>query len=158
MAGYRLDAEKLGLDPDPQRPPVRKDSTEFTTTKSRVMLFCLGVIALLARLVVLKSTQARPERPAPASALLELRVEGIAGQLVLKWNKESDAVRNAQQATLSITDGDHTEDVALDLATLRGGSAVYAPLTADVTFRLTVVSRQGESRSATVRILGDPRR
>jgi hypothetical protein len=51
-----------------------------------------------------------------------------------------------------ITDGDHTEDVPLDLGQLRGGSVVYEPITGEVIFRLEVVSiRQGKNSSETVR-------
>jgi hypothetical protein len=80
-------------------------------------------------------------------------VERNADLFVLTWNKESDAVRNAQRATLTITEGDHTEDVDLDLGTLRGGSAVYTPLATNVAFRLTVVSQTGETMSESVRIV-----
>ena len=157
MAGHELDAEKLGLERDPQRPPVRKDRTEFTTAKSRVVLLCLGAIALVAGLVVSKLNRLGPQRPAPASAGLELKVERNADQLVLTWNRDSDAVRNAQRANLTITDGDQTEDVDLDLGTLRGGSAVYTPRTGDVAFRLEVVPQKGETTSGTVRIPEAPR-
>jgi hypothetical protein len=116
------------------------------------VLLGVGAIAMLAGLVVSKLAREEPQRPAPASAGLELKVEHNADQLVLMWNKNSDAVRNAQRANLSITDGDHTEDVALDLGILRGGSAVYAPRTAGVAFRLEVVSQGGETTFGTARI------
>jgi len=79
------------------------------------------------------------------------QAERSDGRLVLKWNREADVVRDAQQATLTIADGDHTEEVPVDLGQLRGGSVVYVPITSDVSFRLEVVSRQGESRSESVR-------
>ncbi|MGO9096029.1 MAG: hypothetical protein ACLQGV_12470 [Bryobacteraceae bacterium] len=118
----------------------------------------MGAITLLAGLVVSKLAREEPQRPAAAGAALELKVERDAGQLVLTWNKESDVVRNAQRANLTIADGDHIEDVALDLAILRTGSAVYTPRTAGVAFRLEVVSQQGESTFGTVRIPEAPRR
>ncbi|MGC9971409.1 MAG: M56 family metallopeptidase [Bryobacteraceae bacterium] len=83
---------------------------------------------------------------------LGLKIEQSDGQLLLKWNDEGDLLRDAQRATLTIIDGDHTEDVPLDLATLRSGSIVYAPLTADVQFRLEVVSREGKSASASAQV------
>jgi hypothetical protein len=118
----------------------------------------VGAIAVLTGLVVSKLAREEPQRSAAAGAALELKVERNADQLVLTWNKEADAVRNAQRATLTITDGDHTEDEALDLGILRGGSAVYAPITADVTFRLEVVSQKGETMFGTARIPEAPRR
>ncbi len=152
MAGHELDAEKLGLERDPQRPPVSRQRLESRFNVARVVLLGVGAIAMLAGLVVSKLAREEPQRPAPASAGLELKVEHNADQLVLMWNKNSDAVRNAQRANLSITDGDHTEDVALDLGILRGGSAVYAPRTAGVAFRLEVVSQGGETTFGTARI------
>ncbi len=157
MADHKLDAERLGFDPNPQRPPVSRQGAEFRTNVARVVSLCLGAIAMLACLAVWKLDRVEPQPPAAASAALELKVERNADQLVLTWNKESDAVRNAQRATLTIADGDHIEDVVMDLGILRSGSAVYAPRTAGVAFRLEVVSQKGESRSGTVRIPEAPR-
>jgi TonB family protein len=84
---------------------------------------------------------------------LGLKVERSQGMLVLQWNREAEVVRDAQRATLTIVDGDHTEVVTLDLGTLRGGSAVYAPMTGDVFFRLDVLSREGKSVNESVRAL-----
>jgi protein TonB len=86
----------------------------------------------------------------PAS--LGLAVERSEGRLLLKWNDEGDLLRDAQRATLTIVDGDHTEDVPLDQARLRSGSIVYAPTTDDVRFRLEVISREGQSVSASTRV------
>ena len=153
MADYKLDAERLGFDPDPQRPPVPRQRLESRFNVARLVSLCLGLIALVAGFVVSKLGRVEPQPPAPAGAGRELKVEEVAGQLVLKWNKDSDAVRNVQRATLTITDGDHTEDVDLDLATVRSGSVVYTPGTTNVAFRLTVVSQRGEGRSESVRIV-----
>jgi TonB family protein len=84
---------------------------------------------------------------------LGLRVERSQGQLVLKWDHESDLLRDAQQANLTIIDGDHTENVPLDLRQLRAGSVVYAPMTDDVSFRMEVISQEGKRASDSVRVL-----
>jgi hypothetical protein len=157
MAGHELDAEKLGLERDPQRPPVSRQRLESRFNVARFVLFCLGLIALRAGLAVSKLAREEPQHSAAAGAGLQLKVEHKVERnedlFVLTWNKESDAVRNAQRATLTITEGDHTEDVDLDLGTLRGGSAVYTPLATNVAFRLTVVSQKGETTFGTVRIV-----
>ena len=80
----------------------------------------------------------------PDSLPLALTVERSAGQLILKWNRDADVLRDAERATLTVTDGDHTEDVPVDERMLRGGSVVYAPMTGNVQFRLEVVSREGK--------------
>jgi protein TonB len=95
----------------------------------------------------------RPAAPA-VSESLDLRAERNAGQLMVTWNREASAIQRAERATLSITDGDHKEDVDLDLGLLRKGSIIYTPLTNDVSFRLEVADlKGGKSTSEAVRVL-----
>ena len=98
----------------------------------------------------------RSPAPAPAeSNSLELRVERTAGQLLLTWNRETELIKTATKAVLSISDGQQRENVELDLAQLRNGSVIYSPVTSDVNFRLDVTSSKPElSRSELVRVLG----
>ncbi len=100
----------------------------------------------------------RSKAPAPAAAEssgLALRAERSGGQWLLTWNRESDVVKTATKATLSINDGEQRENVDLDLAQLRNGSIVYSPLTGDVSFRLDVTSSDpSKSQSEYVRALG----
>ncbi|MBM3746049.1 MAG: TonB family protein [Acidobacteria bacterium] len=87
------------------------------------------------------------------AAGLALRVERNAGQLLLSWNREATVIRTAQKAVLSISDGDHREDVDLDLGQLRSGSIVYSPITNDVSFRLDVVDAKGKNVNESVRVI-----
>jgi TonB family protein len=99
------------------------------------------------------SRPAAPQAKA-ADASLGLKVERNSGQLLLSWNRDAEIVKTAQRATLSITDGDHTEDVPLDPGQLRGGSIVYAPITNDVSFKLEASDlKKGVSKSESVRVL-----
>jgi len=83
-----------------------------------------------------------------------LRAERNAGQLLLSWNREAALVKTASKAVLSISDGDHREDVQLDLGQLRNGSIVYSPITNDVSFRLEVTdAKLGKSLNESVRAL-----
>jgi len=92
-----------------------------------------------------------------ADTLLDLKVETNAGQLLLSWNRNATIVATATRATLTINDGDHKEDVDLDLATLRNGSIVYSPISNDVSFRLEVVDQKGKSEAGlTRRLAGRP--
>jgi TonB family protein len=77
-----------------------------------------------------------------------------AGELLLTWNRDSDAIRNAGHAVLSISDGPQQENIEMDLAQLRTGSIVYSPATGDVTFKMEV-SGQGSQKitSESVRVL-----
>ncbi|HWB83002.1 MAG TPA: TonB family protein [Bryobacteraceae bacterium] len=98
---------------------------------------------------------ARPGIIAPQdSSPLALRVERTAGELLLTWNRDSDAIRTASKAVLSISDGDQHENVDLDLTQLRNGSVVYSPSSSDVSFRLEVTgSKLGTTTSESVRVL-----
>ncbi len=96
-----------------------------------------------------------PAAPAKtADTLLGLKVETNAGQLLLSWNRAATIVSTATRATLTINDGDHKEDVDLDLATLHNGSIVYSPISNDVSFRLEVADQKtGKSEAGSVRRL-----
>ena len=90
----------------------------------------------------------------PEAGSLLLRAERNAGQLLLSWNREAALVKTASKAVLLISDGDHKEEVELDLGQLRNGSIVYSPITNDVSFRLEVTdAKQGKSLNESVRVL-----
>ena len=85
---------------------------------------------------------------------LSLRVERTGTDILLTWNRDSDAIKTAQHAVLSIFDGDRHENYDMDLGQLRNGSIVYSPITADVSFRMDVM-RPGKAApiSESVRVL-----
>jgi protein TonB len=101
----------------------------------------------------------RPGGPAAglakvAEPSLGLTVDANAGHLLLSWNPNSPLVSAATRATLTIRDGDHQEDVDLDLATLREGSLVYTPISNDASFRLVVADQTtGRTTAESVRRL-----
>jgi protein TonB len=95
-----------------------------------------------------------PVSAAQASAALSLRVERSASELVLSWNRDSDAIKNAARGSLAITDGDQHENVNLDLNQLKNGSIVYSPTGSDVSFQLSIIgSNSDQTSSESVRIL-----
>ncbi|MGD0199369.1 MAG: TonB family protein [Bryobacteraceae bacterium] len=102
-----------------------------------------------------RSTVAPPQQAgSPSDNTLGLKVERNAGQLQLSWNGSAKLIATATRATLSITDGDHREDVDLDLALLRKGSIIYSPISTDVNFRLEVTDlKSRKSVSESVRVL-----
>jgi hypothetical protein len=67
--------------------------------------------------------------------------------LLLTWNRAAKAVRDATTATLTIHDGPESEDVVLDLDTLRRGGVDYYPVFEDVSFGLTLTHTPGGSVS-----------
>jgi len=103
----------------------------------------------------LMRSSGKPTMPAlQDTSGLQLRVERTAGELLLTWNRDSDAIRTATKAMLSIADGDQREDVELDLAQLRNGSIVYSPSGTDISFKMVVTGRgQNKVASESVRVL-----
>ncbi len=90
----------------------------------------------------------------PTDTTLGLKVERNAGQLILSWNRNAPLLATANRAILTITDGDHKEDIDLDLGQLRSGSIVYSPITNDVSFRLEVTDlKNGKTLSESQRFL-----
>jgi protein TonB len=115
-------------------------------------------VALFVVLFVYPGLVRNTAKLAPATAVdtspLQLRVERTAGELLLTWNRDSDAIRNASKAVLSISDGDQHENVEMDLAQLRNGSIVYSPSGADISFKMEVTGKsQSKIASESVRVL-----
>jgi TonB family protein len=110
------------------------------------LVACSGTLFVYPGL--LRHGSARPVIP------LTLRVEHSAGDLLLTWNRESDAIRNARTGVLTITDGDRNENHPMERSELQNGSIVYSPLTADVSFHLEVTGPDNSKTAAeSVRVL-----
>jgi periplasmic protein TonB len=149
------------LEPAPAVGPVKMEEpvmavAEEPAKRGKIWLWAAIVVVLLLAAggyYVYRLRTAAPEVK-PADTSLALKVERSAGQLVLSWNREADLVKTAQTATLTIIDGEHTEDVPVDVGQLRGGSVVYAPITNDVVFKLELNDqKRGISKSETIRAL-----
>jgi TonB family protein len=116
-----------------------------------------AALIILSGLLVFPGVH-RTKRPATASSpdasTMSLRVERSAGELLLTWNRDSDVIRGATHAVLSIADGERHENVDLDLAQLRNGSIVYSPSSSDIVFQLTVSGKNSaQTQSESVRVL-----
>ena len=125
----------------------------FSRLKWAIIAVAILVLAVGGWFVFrgLKSTA----QQAKQSDSLSLRVERNAGQYILSWNRNSTLIATANRATLSITDGDHKEDVDLDLGQLRTGNIFYSPMTNDVSFALEVAdTKHGKSVKESTRVLG----
>lgn len=126
-------------------------------SKRSLLLIGLAGIVVIGLVGIAMWNFSRGGAPAaqPEVASLNLRVERSGGQLLLSWNRSLPLIQTAQRAILSISDGDHREDVEMDLGQLRTGSIVYSPITSDVSFRLEVTDlKNGKSVSESVRVLG----
>jgi protein TonB len=104
---------------------------------------------------LLRKSTKTPTATGGDSSPLQLHVERTNGELLLTWNRDSDAIRNATKAVLKITDGEQTENVDMDMTQLRNnGSIVYSPTSSDVSFQMEVTGRdQAKITSESVRSL-----
>ncbi len=119
-------------------------------------LACLVCGLAAASCYLLSRRHPQPQNPVAASVpvpSLAFSVRPYEGALLLTWDASSTAVRTAQRAMLSITDGKRSEDVELYLPQFRKGSLIYDPITEDVTFRLAVTSEGAAETIESVRVL-----
>ena len=125
----------------------------------KLILAAAAMLALIVGLFVYPGVLRHPTKVTTVTAPqdtspLQLRVERTAGELLLSWNRDSEAIRNASKAVLSITDGDQHENVDMDLAQLRNGSVVYSPTGADISFKMEVSDKTAnKTTSESVRVL-----
>ena len=144
-------------------PPFAEPEIDGPETGSgkglKLILAAAASIALFVALFVYPGFLRTTSKPAAApahqdSSPLQLRVERAAGELMLTWNPDSDAIRNASKAVLSITDGDQHENVDMDLAQLASGNIVYSPSGTDISFKMEVLDKaQKKTTSESVRML-----
>ncbi|MEO8593806.1 MAG: TonB family protein [Candidatus Solibacter sp.] len=125
----------------------------------KLILAAAASIALFVALFVYPGFLRNGSKPAAPIARqdtsqLQLRVERSNGELLLSWNRDADAIKNASKATLSINDGDQRENVSMDLSQLANGSIVYSPSGTDISFKMEVTDKnQKTTATETVRML-----
>jgi protein TonB len=150
------------VEPPPAAPapaPVVEAAPEAKPRSGKMPWILLGGAATLVLAVGLVFTSGVLSRKAPSvptqdSSTLALRVDRNGGDIVLTWNRDSAVIKSASKAVLSINDGPQHENVEMDLAQLKNGSIVYAPVTSDVVFKMEVTgSDQLKTASESVRVL-----
>jgi protein TonB len=140
-------------------PPAGPSAVRWSAKMARMAVAAAaGFVAIVLLFVypgfLLHRAGRAPVSPQQDSSQLALRVEHSGGELMLTWNRESNAIKNATHAVLSISDGAQHENVDMDLALLRSGSIEYSPSTSDVVFRMEVAGAgQTKTTSESVRIL-----
>jgi hypothetical protein len=93
--------------------------------------------------------------PLPStSAAIGLTTLDTAGQLQIRWNRDSSAVQNAVQANLVIEDGPVPQAILLDPAHLRTGSFTYGRQTERVDVALTIHGAAGQTAREVSTYLG----
>ncbi len=154
--------------PEPEKHPETSDLADLVLPplerprrNGKMIWITAGAAAgllLLSGALIYPGFNHKPKRaaaiPGQDMSALSLRVERSSGELLLSWNRDSDAIKNASRGTLAITDGDQHENVTLDVAQLRNGSIVYSPSSSDVSFQLSVVGQNAaQTSSESVRVL-----
>ncbi len=145
--------------PDVEAPPAAGPPAVHRSVKlARMAALAAAQLLVIVLLFVypgfLHRASRSPVSTQQDSSPLALRVEHSGAELMLTWNRESNAIKNATHAVLSIADGAQHENVDMDLALLRSGSIEYSPSTSDVVFRMEVTGAdQTRTTSESVRIL-----
>ena len=98
----------------------------------------------------------KPVAPAMDSSPLGLRVTSEPERVEVLWDHASSAIKDAEQATIRISDGDIDESVPFDAKQLQDGSLMYRPRTNDVSIRMEVHERDGRRISESVRAVATP--
>ena len=130
-----------------------------STKGLKLVLAALAAITLFVLFFVypglLRQSSKAPAATQADGSPLQLRVERTNGDILVTWNRDAEAIRNATKAVLTINDGDQHENVAMDLAQLRNGSIVYSnPQTADISFKMEVTGADAnKTTSESVRVL-----
>jgi protein TonB len=134
--------------------PAGRFGGKLTRMSAATAALLLALVLLFVYPGFLHRGSRLPVSPRRDSSSLALRVERTAGELLLTWNRESDAIKSATRAVLSISDGEQRENVEMDLAQLRNGSIEYFPSGSDVVFRMEVTGPDHtKTMSESVRVL-----
>jgi hypothetical protein len=93
-----------------------------------------------------------PARTTP----LQLRTRMGAEQMEVTWDHDSAAIQSADHGTLQIVDGGVTETIPFEAAQLRDGVLIYRQRSNDVSVRMEVNERDGQTISESVRAVARP--
>ena len=162
----RASQTKLPVDSDL---PERVDRRHFHWRKVFFGILCaaLLVTAFLATMVALRVWPGNPAhnpRPPISVAAVDppspvdmstpipigLQAERQNGDLRVTWNRASSAVRSAISGVLSVEDGTTHRKITLDSTQVRNANILYAPVTDQVQFELTLVGSEAVSESVLV--------
>lgn len=96
----------------------------------------------------------RIESRKAASNPFDLRISRSGQSLLVDWNRDAPALKDAPSATLTIDDGGAEQRVTLDHAELAHGSVQFWPQSEHVVVRLDVTNRREISESVTAVVEG----
>ncbi|MBL8222706.1 MAG: hypothetical protein JNL62_25935, partial [Bryobacterales bacterium] len=108
----------------------------------------LGALALFA--------MPKMRQMQPGDVPLELRMDDAKGQLRIQWDRNNPAIREADGATLFITDGGKLAPIRLDRDAAQSGSVTFARASEDVVVRFVVNQKGLETHQEMARYVGPP--
>jgi proteasome lid subunit RPN8/RPN11 len=129
-----------------------------------VAVVALGTLALVAKEAVLASIGARPGRARTSTVSGQFRIGPAMsinaidnqGQLQIRWDTGSQAVREARSAVLAIVDAGSAQRIPLDVPHLQAGAITYKRHGTRVDARLTILTAEASSVEAATTFLGAP--
>ena len=138
-----------------QRANVPTSAAQF---RSRWVWIPLSFVFLVLGLVIgfqaaLMLNKGEVEKGVAGSLSIGLSAQMESGKIIVRWDRRSAAVQNAQNGTLHIQDGDFDKTVNLDARQLQNGSVIYMSADNEVSFRLEVTTQQKTMISETVKFV-----
>jgi hypothetical protein len=76
---------------------------------------------------------------------LSLSASRVDDNILVKWDKQSSAVKNAWRGLLTITEGKDSKTVELDVPQLQNGTVLYRHVAPEITFKLEVFVKEQRS-------------
>ncbi len=132
-----------------ERAGGRAQGAWFSAVLAIVAGICGGALVYLIRVHPL----APAAKTAPAHSVLNLKLTEQGGWLLVSWDQRNPAVEAAIAGDLQIEDGGRHQHIQLDAEQIKEGSVGYKSNSADLTFRLKLRSKGGETTAAILRLL-----
>jgi len=124
----------------------------FPTIAIAILAVVLLNAAMDASRVHAVRSASAPARTSP----LQLRTRMGAEQMEVTWDHDSAAIQGADRGTLQILDGGVTETIPFEAAQLQDGILIYRQRSNDISVRMEVNERDGQTISESVRAVTRP--
>jgi hypothetical protein len=142
-----------GAGATPALEPLPENLTDLPEGRFRWRLFAMVVVLLLA---IAAAVMTRPYWMGESAPSLTLRLEEVEDQLIIRWDHNSKAAREADRGVLQVIDGGQTRELALDTLEARNGSLTIVRQSEDVQVKLTLYSSGNKPVQEYARFLGGP--
>ena len=132
---------RFAMEPNPARRPENPKKGWVWIPLSFIFLF-LGVLLGFQAAISM-----RPRVPALTAEAFVLSLSAVKNgeTLEIRWDRNSQAARNATRGLLTIKDGSYNKSIDLDQAQLGVGKVIYRRLSDAVHFRLEVFPKEQTS-------------